>query len=902
MPVISQDAVPRIVWRLGFCAWAFWLFSCVTVPALEPVDLKCDYAVDPLGVDALPPRLSWRVESRERDQRQSAWQVLAASDQTLHIAFGGQPLRSAQQVFWKVRVWDQDGTSSGWSPAAHWTMGLLGDAAWQAHWIGAADTNLPSLLLRHEFALRSGLKRALVFVCGLGQYELSFNGRRAGDALLAPGWSKYDKTCLYDTYDVTPLLRAGTNAAGIILGNGMYRVTGGRFVKFKGSFGPLKAIAQLHLEYADGSVEVLGSDPSWRVDPGPITFSCVYGGEDFDARRDHLGWDTPGFDDHQWQPAKLTTGPGGVLRGTSASAPHIRAMETLVPVSRRALETGVEVFDLGQNAAIIPRIDVKGPAGSVVRITPAELLHEDGSVDRVSVGRKPSYWQYTLADHEEESWFPKFHYQGCRYLQVECFPAETNGVLPEVRRLVGVVVQSASEPIGQFECSNDLFNRIHTLVRWAQRGNMVSVLTDCPHRERLGWLEQYHLNGPSLRYEFDVNRLFAKGMNDMEDSQLASGMVPSIAPEYTIFGKGPADESSAFRNSPEWGSAVILVPWQQYVFTGDTDLLERYRDSMRRYLDYLDSRATNAILDFGLGDWYDVGPNAPGLAQLTPRALPATAVYYQDARAMEQAARVLGDSTSAEALAARTDQIRRRFNAAFYDASHGVYATGSQCANAMPLALGLVRNEDRARVLEALVKDVESRGGAVTAGDVGYRYLLRALADNGRSDVIFKMISQTDRPGYGYQLKMGATSLTEAWSARRANSQNHFMLGQVMEWFYGDLAGIAPDPSQPGFQQVLIRPQPVGDITWARASYDSVRGRIVSDWSRTGSGFKLNVVVPANSTAVIQFPAKTRESVRESGQRPELQPGVRSVQFVEGHVIISAGSGQYQFTSDWSPR
>jgi alpha-L-rhamnosidase len=902
---------------MSLCA-GLWLSSLSVFAAIAPVSLKCDQAVDPLGVDAVPPRLSWKVESNARAQRQSAWQVMVAtseallaggkpdlwdsgkvkSDETLHIAYQGKPLKSSQQVFWKVRVWDQDGKPSGWSPVAQWTMGVLSEADWQAKWIGAADTNLQSVLLRREFTVKPGLKRALAHVCGLGQYEFSANGRKSGEDLLSPGWTKYDQTCLYESHDLTRLLKPGANAVGLTLGNGMYRVVGGRYVKFKGSFGPLKAIAQVRLEYQDGSTEIIGTDAQWRVDPGALTFTCVFGGEDYDARKYPAGWDKAGFNVTDWPAAVETTGPGGALRGLSCAAPPLRAIETILPVSRTPLTNGVEVFDLGQNAPIMPRLTVKGPAGSIVRLTPGELLNKDGTVDRVSPGRGRSWWQYTLAGTGEETWFPQFHYQGCRYLQVQCLPAETNGALPTVQGISGVVVHTASAPIGEFACSNDLFNRIRTLVRWAQRANAVSVLSDCPHRERLGWLEQYHLNGPSIRYEFDLAQMFTKGVNDMRDSQLTSGMMPSTAPEYTIFGKGHDDDSNAFRNSPEWGSALLVVPWQQYEFTGDTELLRQSYDDMKRYVAYLDGKASSNLLNFGLGDWYDIGPKPPGVSQLTPIALPATAFYYYDTWVLAQTARLLGKDAEAKQFAGRADEIRVAFNAEFYDQTKRSYSTGSQCANAIPLVMGLCAEQNRAAVLEALVRDVESRGNAITAGDVGYRYLLRALADGGRSDVIYAMNNQSDKPGYGYQLKKGATSLTESWDARRASSQNHFMLGQIIEWFYGDLAGIAPDPEKPGFENVLIRPQPVGDLQWARASYDSVRGRIESHWVRTGSQFKLNVSLPANTTATIWLPAKSQKSVRESGKALKGQRGVKFVRFEQGRAIISVGSGRYEFSSD----
>jgi alpha-L-rhamnosidase len=897
------------------------LGATVSAADLTATSLRCEYVENPLGVDVPSPRLFWKLKSTTRGQRQTAYQILVtssagalaknqgdlwdsgkvASDETIQIPYRGRPLKSSQQVFWKVCVWparrslgeggDTDGKTSAWSEPACWTMGLLKEADWQAKWI-AANTSTQTVLLRREFVVKPELKRAIAHVCGLGQYEVSLNGRKVGDDLLTPGWTKYDKTCLYDTYDITAMLREGRNAVGLFLGNGMYNVTGGRYTKFKGSFGPLKVIGQVRLEYADGTTDVIGTDDRWRTNPGPITFSCIYGGEDYDARLEPRGWNDPGFDDSKWDAAQVVNGPGGKLKGLSCAAPPIRAFDVLRPVKVTPLKSGVTVYDLGQNVSLMPRIRVKGPAGTVVRIIPAELLQADGTVDRGSSGHnRPAYWQYTLAGSDGESWFPKFFYHGCRYLQVECTPASEGGELPVVESLEGVVVHSSSTPVGEFSCSNELFNRIHALVRWAQRSNMMSVLTDCPHRERLGWLEQYHLNGPSLRYEFDLAQLFTKGMNDMADSQLANGLVPDIAPEYTVFQEG-------FRDSPEWGSAFVLAPWQQYEWTGDVELLRRHYDGMKRYAAYLGSQATNHIVSYGLGDWYDIGQNRPGRAQLTPVPLTATAFYYYDTRILARTAALLGHAGEARKYGKLAARIRTAFNQTFFNPTNNQYATGSQCANAIPLVMNMVEPANRTAVVNAIVADVQKRGNAITAGDVGYRYLLRALAEGGRSDVIFDMNNQSDKPGYGYQLKMGATSLTEAWDADRRSSQNHFMLGQINEWFYHDLAGIGCDPDGPGFKKIIIKPQPVGDLTWAKASYDSVRGPIVSDWKRDGGKFTLNVTIPANTTATVYVPAKNKASVTEGGKPLDKAEGVKFLRMEKDRAVFAVQAGRYSFVSD----
>ncbi|WP_415909556.1 family 78 glycoside hydrolase catalytic domain [Oleiharenicola sp. Vm1] len=724
---------------------------------------------------------------------------------------------------------------------------------------GANPRDNATLLARREFAVKPALRRALVHVSGLGHYELSINGHRVGQDLFSPGWTTYEKVVLYDTHDVTALVRAGGNAIGVTLGGGMFNVRAGRYVKLESRFRPLMVIAQLRLEYADGSVEFVGTDEQWQVRPGPITFSNMYGGEDYDARLEPTGWDRPGYAAQDWARAAVTPGPGGELRGASHAPPPVRTFDVLAPASVRALRPGVTVYDLGQNVSLMPRLRVRGPAGSVVRIIPAELLGKDGAVDRGSCSRGTgeAWWQYTLAGRPEgEEWFPKFFYHGSRYLQVEVAAADGAATLPVVDSLVGVVVHTSSPPAGDFACSNELFNRVRTLVRWAQRSNLMSVITDCPHRERLGWLEQYHLNGPALRYEFDLTRLYAKTFDDMEAAQTADGLVPDIAPEYVIFSQG-------FRDSPEWGSALILAAWQHYQFTGDERPLRRHYAAMCRYVDYLRSKSADRLLSHGLGDWYDIGPKGPGRSQLTPIPLTATATYFEDLKTLAAIAILLGKPADAQKFTAEAAEVKGAFNRAFFHADRGSYATDSQCGNAMPLVFDLVEPAARPRVVDALVRDIQARG--LTAGDVGYRYLLRALAEGGRSDVIYALNNQSEKPGYGYQLAHGATSLTEAWNAGRGSSQNHFMLGQITEWFYHDLAGIQPDPAGPGFQKIVIRPAIVGDLTWVKASYQSPRGPIAVAWKRDGRAVTLDVTVPVNATATVHVPGEAAPRTVGSG-------------------------------------
>ncbi|MBX3433427.1 MAG: family 78 glycoside hydrolase catalytic domain [Pirellulales bacterium] len=888
--------------------------AAVSAAAYEVARLRCEDSADPLGVDVPQPRLSWQVASDERGQRQTAYRVLVASspeqlaaergdlwdsgrvesDATTVVRYAGAELSSSQRVHWKVQSWDARGQASAWSQPAAWTMGIVDPADWRAVWI-VAPWSSEALLVRKEFLVRPGLRRATAHLTGLGHFEFFLNGRRGSANLLSPGWTKYDRTCLYETHDVTNLLQPGANAIGMALGDGMYHSERrNRFSKFQGSFGPLRAFGQIELEYEDGLREVVATATDWCVARGPVTYNDVYGGEDYDARLEEPGWNAPGFDDAHWTEAVELVRGQKDLRGLSASAPPLGAIETIAPVTTTTVGES-EVVDLGQNASFMPRITVSGPAGSTVRLTHAEVLDPEGRIDRGTCGgnRGPAYWQYTKRTDEPETWFPQFFYAGCRYLQVDRLPATPGGRRPRLDRCAGVVVHSTAVPTGEFACSSELLNRIRTLVRWAQRSNMVSVLTDCPHREKLGWLEQYHLNGPSIRYEFDVANIFAKGMRDMADSQLPSGLVPNIAPEYTVF-------PGTFRAAAEWGSAVILVPWQQYLFTGDPTLLVYYYPQMKRYMGYLDSIAEDGVVSEGLGDWYDIGPaDRPGHAQLTPPSVTATAFYFHDAQLMARIAELVGRADDAARYAAQADAIRAAWLRAFRS-EEGVYATNSQCSNALALELGLAEPADRERVLAALVADLESHGFAPTAGDVGHRYLLQALARGGRSDLVDRMVNQDERPGYGYQLKQGATSLTEAWDANHHSSHNHFMLGHVTEWFYGDLLGIRPDPAAPGFKRAIVAPAPVGDLAWAEGAYDGPYGRISVRWKRTERKFTLRVAIPANSTAILHVPASDPGSVREGGRPLADVEGVSAGKADGDRLIVEIESGTYEFTSDWA--
>jgi hypothetical protein len=782
---------------------------------------------------------------------------------------------------WTAALEPGKASDADWPPAK-----VLADFSNKAWGIPAVQ-GPPLPVLRKEFAVSGTPKRAIMYICGLGQFELHINGQKVSEDFLQPGWTDYHKTCLYCAYDVAPLLKLGRNAIGVMLANGMYNVTPGRYVKFLGSFGSPQLIAHLLIEYSDGTTQRISTDETWKFASGPITFSNIYGGEDYDARLDQHGWDQPNFYDAAWNNVAVMNGPGGDLRGSTRSALPIRVDHVFEPVKTWSLPNGDYVYDLGQNCSLVPAITVRGPAGAAVKLTPGELLDKAGAVSQKSSARTGAWDTYTLNGIGEEHWSPRFTYFGSRYIQVHgAVPSGKphDDKTPELLSLQGQFITSSSPQTGEFSCSNDLFNRTARLIEWAIRSNSVSTLTDCPHRERLGWLEQDHLMGPSLLYSHDIAALLTKIGGDIRDSQHPDGLVPEIAPEYTKFTGG-------FLESPEWGSAAVLVPWSMYQWYGDKRLLAESIDSMKRYVDYLSTRAKDNILSIGLSDWYDLGPKRPGFAQLTPVGLTATAFYYRDIQIVADTYRLLGRTSEADKYDHLAKTVADAFNRAFYHPADHYYVTNSQTANAMPIVFGLAPKADVPAILDHIVADMKSRNDSPTAGDVGYHFLLRALADNGRSDEIFIANNQSSRPGYGYQLAHGATSLLESWDANTSASQDHFMLGHILEWFYHDLAGIQQAPDGNAWDRVVINPTMVGDVAWVKARYDSTRGPIVCQWERLSNRIHVLVTLPPGVTGAVYVPTLPDTGATSSGE------GASFLHKEGSTAIYQVQSGTYEFSS-----
>ncbi len=921
------------MWKfLFFCLFLqFWLGHGFA-QGLEIEHPLCNYKADPMGVETIVPHLSWQLISDKRGVKQQAYQVLVSddlallenntgniwnsgkviSDSSVRVAYKGARLNPAELYYWKVKVWDNKQDSS-WSRISKWQMGLFDVKDWKgAHWIAYnkmadSDRILPGdnynkheqrndtlPLFRKDFLISKTLKRATVFISGLGQFELYLNGKKVGDHFLDPGWTQYEKEALYVAFDITKELKKGENALGVMLGNGFYYIPvwRHRYRKLTLAYGYPQMICLVRLDYADGSTSYITSDTSWKTTPGPIVFSSIYGGEDYNANLERPGWDNPGFDADGWENAVRVQGPPELH--SQMTAP-VKVMKKFAPIKVYKSEDRRWVYDLGQNASGIPEITVQGQKGDTVKIIPAEVLNREGEVSQKGSGG-PSYFTYILKGEGPETWHPRFSYYGFRYLAVEGAVPKGNanhGGIPVVQELQGLHVSNAAKKTGSFSCSNDLFNHTYHLIKWAISNNMMSLFTDCPHREKLGWMEQMNLMGPSVHYNFDIPNLFIRTIKNMEDAQTADGLVPEIAPEYVRF--SGFDRAADFRDSPEWGSSSIIVPWYMYKWYGDKQILNRSYAMMKKYMNYLGTKAQDNILYFGLSDWYDLGPDRPGFSQLTPDGVTATAYYYYDLNLMQKIAGLLGKNEEASTYEQLAKKVKNSFNKTFFHEDTGEYATGSQTANAMAVYMKLVPEKYKREVINNIVKDIQKRNYSFTSGDIGFRFLLKVLDEAGRSDVIFKMNNRSDVPGYGYQLEQGATALTESWIASPSVSNDHFMLGHIMEWFYDRLGGINQTDSSVAYRQFLITPEPVGDLTSAEASFNSPYGQISSKWNINKKVFNLSVEIPANSSSIIAVPVKEGQQVTVNDTKIDNLRYINLIRKTKDKMYFKTGSGKYTF-------
>jgi alpha-L-rhamnosidase len=890
-------------------------------------NLRCEFRSNPLGIDIVQPRLSWELQDAPagRGLRQSAYQVQAASskaaleagsgalwdsadlwdsgkvlsDQSAHVVYTGKPLTSRQPVFWRVRVWDGAGSQSDWSEPATWEMGLLERSDWQAEWIGGRlvggpQTTSPAPFVRTAFRVDQPVARARLYITALGLYEAHINGAQVGDDVFTPGWTDYHKRVQYQVYDVTGMLRPGENVLGAILGDGWYCGYVGWGSRQQYGDRP-KLLARLEMTRADGSVQVLVSRPGWKVTYGPILMSDMQDGESYDARAELDGWDAAGYDDSAWLPVERFDDPGMALvalRGPTVK----RTVETKPLDQPREIKEGPMsrwIFDLGQNMVGRIRIRLNGPAGETVTLRYAEVLNPDGSLYTTNLRRARATDYYTVRGGKEEVFEPRFTFHGFRYVELSGYSGPVNA-----DTLTGVVVHSDMTPTGSFECSDPLINQLQHNIQWGQRGNFVDVPTDCPQRnERLGWTGDAQVFVRTAAFNMDVAGFFTKWTQDLDDAQAPNGAYPCVAPHTGIANPD---------GGPAWGDAGVICPWTMYEVYGDQALLAEHYDAMCRYVDFLAATSQNCIRNYrgytgfhGHGDWLALDGGGPDLTGATRKDLIGTAFLAYSAHLLSRIAAVLGKTEGAQHYAGLFEATKQAFQRRFVTPD-GLIAGATQTSYVLALYFDLLPEHLRPVAIDEIVADIRRRENHLSTGFVGTPYLTRVLSDAGRADVAYDLLHQTTWPSWLYSVTQGGTTIWERWDGWTKekgfadpgmNSFNHYAYGAIGAWMYAVVAGIDTDPACPGYKHIIMRPQPGGGLTHARAELHSLYGLIRSAWTLKDGQLDWEIVVPANTRATAYVPAAENATVTLDDET-----GVERAGREGGAVVYHLPSGHYHFS------
>ena len=892
--------------------------------------LRCESRVNPLGVDDLKPRLSWMLQSGDRNQKQSAYRVLVASSETsltegrgdvwdsgkvtgsdtVEIVYAGVPLRSGQRCFWKVQVWDQDGHLSRWSEANWWEMGLLASSDWSGQWLNDGKLNPtndadfyqddPAPLLRRELKLTKTVRHARLYISGLGYYEASLNGQRVGDQVLDPGWTMYGERVFYSTYDVSQQLHKGNNCLGVTLGNGWWnplplRLWGQRDLRNELAIGRPRFIAQLNVEFTDGTTQSFASDATWKVADGPLRRNSIYLGEVYDARQELRGWNQAGFNDAAWRSPQLATEKIGRLQ--AQPQPPIRVRETFPAVAVTEPQPGVFIYDLGQNFSGWAGLRFRAPAGTKIVMRYGELLNQDGSLnpltsvcgqikgrrknqDGVAVnmggpGSPEIAWQtdtYIARGGGEENYTPRFTFHGFRYVEVTGLAK----ALP-LKAVTGMRLSADVPDAGEFACSNPMLNQIQAMCRHTFLANLFSVQSDCPHRERLGYGGDIVATSEALMLNFDMENFYAKVVTDFADSARPDGRFTDTAPFVGIQYCGVG-----------WAMAHPLLVSQEYRYYGNRRLVEKQYAAAKGWLLLVAGEYPGGIVTQGLSDHESLTP--------TPAPVFVTPLYYQSSRLVAGLARTLGHLEDATQLEAIAEKSKLAYQQQFFEASTGKAGPGTQGSQAFALYSDLLAAADRPKALDYLLENIRGeRKGHLSTGIMGTKFMLEELSRAGCADMAYGIVTQTNFPGWGWMLANGATTLWEHWGlSTNTYSHSHPMFGSVSQWFINWLGGIQPAPEAIGFDQIVIRPQTVPELQWVKSSYNSVRGRIVSNWSRENGRLTFDVEIPANTMAEIYLPARAA-AVIEGGRTVAKSAGIKLLRPEPETTVFKVGSGHYRF-------
>ena len=903
--------------------FAVVLFSGVCFGQVKVEHLLTENQVDPISIDASAPRFSWQlIAGDKRGIMQTAYEIKVIrysslkkgrrtvwepgktiSAESVYIPYEGEALKSGQKYYWQVRIWDNFGKASDWSEIAAFQMGMLSPADWKAKWItpGFKQDSVmrPSPLFRKEFILAKKVFSATAYITAHGLYEAQINGRRVGDAFLTPGWTSYNKRLQYQAYDVTNLLHTGNNAIGAELGNGWYRGFIGYDPKPNLYGKDIALLLQLEIVYADGSKETIMTDGSWKSSTGPVRFAEIYYGATIDDRMQQKDWSTTNFDDKSWSGVEVKDFPKDKLVAT-VNEP-VRKHETFKPVKIFTTPKGEKVIDFGQNLVGWVQMKVSGHEGDKVTLSHAEVIDKAGNFYTDNLRTARSQDTYILKGAEQETFEPQFTWQGFRYIKVDGYPGDLK---PE--NFTATALYSDMAPAGTFSCSNALINQLQHNIQWGQKGNFLDIPTDCPQRdERLGWTGDAQVFSRTASFNMNVHNFFEKWLKDVAADQYPNGSVPFVIPN--VIGNTGQEPGG----STGWADVATIVPWNMYLAYGDKKVLEDQYNSMKAWVNYMKNQSKDNLWNTGFhfGDWlfYSLNDDTDGSSAITNKYLIAQCFYAYSTQLLINAARVLGKKDDEVTYTALLANIKEEYLKE-YVTPNGLISSDTQTAYVLALEFDMLPENLKQQAAARLVRNIRRYDMHLTTGFLGTPYLCHVLSRFGYANIAYRLLLQETYPSWLYPVKMGATTIWERWDGIKPdgsfetptmNSYNHYAYGAIGDWMYRVIAGIDTKEDTPGYKHIIIKPTIGGDLKYAYADYDTNYGKISSSWKIENGKLLLDVSIPANTTATIYVPAKSANTVSESGKQVASVPEIRRIEPIAGYEVLNIGSGSYHFSVPW---
>ena len=877
---------------------------------LRVSNLRCEYKENPIGIDVRVPRFSWQLQGNSRNTMQTAYQIrvskdplfqkldwdsgMVVSDQSIHVIYEGPALQSSTRYYYTVRVWDNKGNQSDWSSNAFFESGLLTTAEWSAKWITAkhedGDTDYkPCPMFRRAFEVKDSIQSARIYATALGIYALELNGKPVSDWLFTPGWTSYHKRLQYQTYDVTQLLKSGSNALGAMVGDGWYSGDMTPDIK-RNYYGDQTALLlQMHIKYEDGTEDVLVSDEQWKTSTGPVLMSEIYHGETYDARLEKKGWTSSAFDDWDWAKVNILDHTKEIL--TAQENEPVRRIDYLKPIELITTPAGETVLDMGQNMVGWVRFHVTGERGTRVTLQHAEILDPDGNFYTANIRKARQFIEYICSGDGNEMYEPHFTFQGFRYVKVEGYPGLLN---PD--DFTGVAIHSDMEVSGSFECSDPLVNQLQKNIVWGQKGNFLDIPTDCPQRdERLGWTGDAQVFIRTACFNRNVASFFTKWLRDLEADQAENGEVPYVVPN--LFGEGA---------SAAWGDAAVICPWTLYQCYGDKRILEQQYESMKGWVEYIRAQGENEYLwntGTHFGDWLALDAPGDHLVGATAKDYIATAFYAYSTDLLCKTAEILGRKDDVEEYSLLHKNILEHFVTEFVTAS-GRLAVPTQTAHVLVLMFDLLPPQYIQRTVDTLVETIHQNKDHLSTGFVGTPYLCLVLSRYGHHDLAYKLVQQKDYPSWLYPITKGATTIWEHWNGIKEdgslwfdwmNSFNHYAYGSIGDWLYRIAAGIDTDPVKTGYKQIHIDPKPGYGFDYVKAELETMYGLIRSSWQDKGDEMEISIEIPANTTARVVLPFAEADAVFEENTCLKDQKDILNICQLDGAVQLEVGSGDYCF-------